>query len=101
MRRAESNLDLFLEKLDGMYRQKSGETLAQAFQHLWTGVYEVERTPEWIEPLKVAKSLPLKNREGWFRNISVWSVAELFGSFFFQILRTSLENQMLRTREQR
>ncbi len=47
MRQAESNLDLFWETVDEHYRRKTGRTIDQTL-----GVRQLERTPEWVEPIK-------------------------------------------------
>lgn len=52
MRKAEQNLDLFWRTVDQQYKTKTGRTLHQAVRHLFTEERELERTPEWIEPIK-------------------------------------------------
>ena len=47
MRKAEAYLDLFWEKADGHYRRKSGKSLDQTVEHVFTGARApLERTPE-------------------------------------------------------
>lgn len=52
MRKAEYYLDVFWQKIDEVYRRNTGETLTQAVQHICTAVRALERTPEWVEPVK-------------------------------------------------
>ncbi|QSZ29250.1 hypothetical protein DSL72_003762 [Monilinia vaccinii-corymbosi] len=58
MRKAEHNLDEFWEKVDGVYRKNTGVTLTQAVQHICTAARPLERTPEWVEPIKEPKKKP-------------------------------------------
>lgn len=59
MRTAEANLDLFWEAIDSHYRRKIGKPLDQTVQHIFTEARgPMERTPEWIEPLKENKKKP-------------------------------------------
>lgn len=52
MRMAEQNLDLFWRTVDQQYKTKTGRTLHHALSHLFTEERQLERTPEWIEPIK-------------------------------------------------
>ncbi|KAG0651258.1 hypothetical protein D0Z07_1847 [Hyphodiscus hymeniophilus] len=52
MRRAERNLDVFWETVDDHYRKKAGKSLHDAFRHLSSNEEPLERTPEWIDPIK-------------------------------------------------
>jgi hypothetical protein len=56
LRKAEANLDLFWEKIDDHYRRKIGKSLYQVVRHIFTEVRPLERTPEWIEPIREKKS---------------------------------------------
>jgi hypothetical protein len=56
LREAEANLDLFWEKIDDHYRRKIGKSLDQVVRHIFTEGRPLERTPEWIEPIKEKKS---------------------------------------------
>lgn len=51
MRKAEANLDLFWDKVDEHYRRNSGKTISQTLQHILKKVRQLERTPEWVEPM--------------------------------------------------
>jgi hypothetical protein len=55
MRKAEQNLDLFWRTVDQQYKNKTGRSLHQAVRHLFTEERELERTPEWIEPIKAQR----------------------------------------------
>jgi len=47
MRKAEANLDLFWEKVDGHYRRKIGKSLDQTVEHIFMEARSpLERTPE-------------------------------------------------------
>ncbi|KAI9831131.1 MAG: hypothetical protein M1819_005219 [Sarea resinae] len=50
MRKAESNLDLFWQKVDQTYKARTGRTLQDAIRHLLTTDRQIERTPEWTAP---------------------------------------------------
>jgi hypothetical protein len=52
MRKAEQNLDLFWRTVDQQYKNKTGRTLHEALSHLFLKERHVERTPEWVEPIK-------------------------------------------------
>ncbi|KAF7883144.1 uncharacterized protein EAF01_011653 [Botrytis porri] len=58
MRKAEHNLDEFWQKMDEVYQRNTGQTLTQAVKHICTAVRPLERTPEWVEPIKVPKTKP-------------------------------------------
>ncbi|KAF7893650.1 uncharacterized protein EAF02_001188 [Botrytis sinoallii] len=58
MRKAEHNLDEFWQKMDEVYQRNTGQTLTQAVKHICTAVRPLERTPEWVEPMKVPKPKP-------------------------------------------
>lgn len=55
MRKAESRLDDFWQKIEDAYQKKTGETLTRAVQHICTAARPLERTPEWVEPVKEPK----------------------------------------------
>jgi hypothetical protein len=55
MRNAEQNLDLFWKSVDQQYENKTGRSLYQAIRHLFAEERELERTPEWIEPIKESR----------------------------------------------
>lgn len=55
MRKAESNLDVFWSEVDGSYRRGTGRTLEQMVEHLFKEKRQLERTPEWIEPVQEKK----------------------------------------------
>jgi hypothetical protein len=54
LRKAEQNLDNFWEDFDYQYRRKTGRTLQEAVREM-IGHRELERTPKWVEELKVQK----------------------------------------------
>jgi hypothetical protein len=55
MRQAEQNLDLFWQTVDAQYKKMSGKHLNQVVQYHFKEGCQLERTPEWIEPIKEAK----------------------------------------------
>ncbi|RDL41427.1 uncharacterized protein BP5553_01406 [Venustampulla echinocandica] len=72
MRKAEYNLDLFWEKVDGHYRRKTGKSLDEAVQHIFTEARQLERTPEWVEPIQEIKAtIPVNNKNGLQEPLSV------------------------------
>jgi hypothetical protein len=52
MWKAERNLDVFWKEVDRQYEEKTGRTFEQAFAHRFSAKHELERIPEWIEPLE-------------------------------------------------
>jgi len=61
MRKAEGYLDAFWENVDNHYRRKAGTSLDEAVAHIFTERCQLERTPEWIEPLPQPKrKVPVK-----------------------------------------
>jgi hypothetical protein len=54
MRKAEANLDLFWQSVDQQYKKINGKTTYQALKHLFATERQLERTPEWSEPIKEA-----------------------------------------------
>jgi len=52
MWRAERNLDVFWKEVDRQYEEKTGRTFDKAFAHRFSARHELERIPEWIEPLE-------------------------------------------------
>jgi hypothetical protein len=52
MRKSEVNLDLFWQSVDEQYRNINGKTVHQALKHLFAIERQLERTPEWREPIK-------------------------------------------------
>jgi hypothetical protein len=52
MRAAERDLDMFWQTVDQHYQRESGKSLHQAFQSLFSCERQLERTPEWIQPVK-------------------------------------------------
>lgn len=52
MWKAERNLDIFWKEVDRQYEEKMGRTLDKAFAYRFSARHELERTPEWIEPLE-------------------------------------------------
>jgi hypothetical protein len=64
MRKAEQHLDAFWEAVDERYKKKSGKSLHEAFRHLLTDDQPLERTPEWVEPIKEPEhTMPAQNSE--------------------------------------
>lgn len=55
MRKAEHNLDVFWENFDQIYRRENGKSLGEGIKHLYKEQRPMERTPEWIEPIKEQK----------------------------------------------
>ena len=55
MRKAEQNLDLFWQTADQHFAKKRGRSQHQAIQHLLSQDRELQRTPEWVEPIKDLK----------------------------------------------
>ena len=41
--------------MDEVYRRKNGESLHQGVKHLFREERPLERTPEWVEPIKKQK----------------------------------------------
>ena len=41
--------------MDEVYRRKNGESLHQGVKHLFKEERPLERTPEWVEPIKKQK----------------------------------------------
>lgn len=58
MRKAEHNLDAFWNAIDQYYESKTRESLDDVIRKWQTGRRSLERTPEWIEPVKAPKNLP-------------------------------------------
>ncbi|KAI9879339.1 MAG: hypothetical protein M1830_008799 [Pleopsidium flavum] len=52
MREAEQHLDLFWRTADQQFASKIGRSQHQAIQHLLSEDREVQRTPEWVEPIE-------------------------------------------------
>ncbi|KAE9380624.1 hypothetical protein N431DRAFT_498454 [Stipitochalara longipes BDJ] len=50
MWKAEKNLDLFWQEADRQFQKMTGKTLVTTFANRFTVNFELERTPEWIEP---------------------------------------------------
>jgi hypothetical protein len=50
--KAERNLDLFWQEVDKQYEKRAGKTLDEHFAHYFSVKFELDRTPEWIEPYK-------------------------------------------------
>lgn len=61
MWKAERNLDIFWKEVDRQYEEKTGRTFDKAFAHRFSARHELERIPEWIEPLE---DLFLENKGG-------------------------------------
>jgi len=55
MRKAEENLDSVWQIVDQFYEKKTRSTLSQLFRHLFPQSRRLERTPEWVEPIKKPK----------------------------------------------
>ncbi|TVY46706.1 hypothetical protein LOCC1_G004658 [Lachnellula occidentalis] len=55
MRTAEHNLDVFWANVDETCRSKTGRSFGRGIQHLFKEQQPMERTPEWIEPIKEQK----------------------------------------------
>lgn len=52
MQKAESHLDSFWRTADQNFSRTAGRTLHQAVRHLLSEDRQVQRTPDWIEPVK-------------------------------------------------
>jgi hypothetical protein len=50
--KAERNLDLFWQEVEKQYETLAGKTLDDHFAHHFSVQFELDRTPEWIEPYK-------------------------------------------------
>jgi hypothetical protein len=71
MREAEHNLDLFWEKVDEVYQKKNGKSLEQGVKHLFKEERALERTPEWVEPIKEQKKTgPVKSGDNLSTSLS-------------------------------
>lgn len=58
MQSAEVKLDYFWTKLEYEYRRVSGSTLKQTIGHIFTNMRTIERTPDWVAPVRPAKVFP-------------------------------------------
>ncbi|TGO49488.1 hypothetical protein BOTNAR_0429g00010 [Botryotinia narcissicola] len=58
MQTAEVKLDYFWTKLDYEYRRVSHSTLKQSVGHIFTNIRTVEKIPDWIAPVRLAKVFP-------------------------------------------
>lgn len=75
MRKAEQNLDTFWETIDEQYKTKTGRTLHHALHHLFTEERQLERTPEWIEPIKEPRKKTESDDSEFDKILSELSVA--------------------------
>jgi hypothetical protein len=62
MRKAEANLDSFWAAIDRHYQLKTGKILDDDIVQEWYGGRHMERTPEWIEPVKATKKMSNQDR---------------------------------------